>query len=850
MFIRTGLFFFAACFFMSAQSAPLKPEQIPKPLEPWAEWVLLDHPERGCPFLYNSFEQKQCAWPARLKLDLADRQGRFSIDWTLYRESEISLPGGPKHWPLNVTVNGKPAAVLVRNEVPVVRLAAGQYAVAGDFAWDRLPEGLAVPEAAGLIDLTVNGVSVPMPAIKQRRIWLKSEGNKPKDTVQDSLDLQVFRKITDEVPLQMTALLELEVAGEQRELMLAAPLLEGFVPLRLQSPLPARLEPDGRLRLQVRPGRWQIWLDARNVEDRAALPLPVTSGEWPKEEIWSFEARPSLRVVEIENLESIDPNQTNLPPEWKSLPSYRIAQGQSLAFKVIRRGDPEAEPNQLHLNRTLWLDFDGGGYTVNDKITGLLTRGWRLDVTSEIDLGRVALDGTPQLVTQSGENGKRGVEVRKGRINLDADGRIAGAAGELGAVGWDHSFREVDADLNIPPGWRLLAASGVDNVPDSWLARWTLLDLFLVLITTLAIGRLWNVQRGALALATLVLIWHEHGAPQFVWLNILAAIALLKVLPDGKFKTFVAWYRNACWLGLVVIALPFMVAQVRTGLYPQLEKPWQRIGTAALDEGMLINASKNALPSSMPVQAPMVAEEAMMDRLETAAKPATPLKQRSVRYKISNASNSFEADEKKIATARIDPNARIQTGPGLPQWQWHKIRLSWNGSVDPGQRLKLWYSPPSVTALLNFLRVVLIFGLAFALSDPKRFAERCKSILTHLAWLLVLPALFWPSHDAFADFPDKALLDELRTRLLEAPECVPECAQVAELRLSVNETVLNIALDIHSGQNVAVPLPADYEQWFPSDATVDGEPAAVLLRRGHALWLNLPAGRHRVTLAG
>ena len=40
------------------------------------------------------------------------------------------------------------------------------------------------------------------------------------------------------------------------------------------------------------------------------------------------------------------------------------------------------------------------------------------------------------------------------------------------------------------------------------------------------------------------------------------------------------WYRNACWLGLLVIAIPFMVNQVRTGLYPQPEKPWQKIAPA------------------------------------------------------------------------------------------------------------------------------------------------------------------------------------------------------------------------------------------------------------------------------
>jgi hypothetical protein len=40
-----------------------------------------------------------------------------------------------------------------------------------------------------------------------------------------------------------------------------------------------------------------------------------------------------------------------------------------MALKLIRRGDPEPEPNQLTVNRKLWVDFDGAGYTINDTIS-------------------------------------------------------------------------------------------------------------------------------------------------------------------------------------------------------------------------------------------------------------------------------------------------------------------------------------------------------------------------------------------------------------------------------------------------------------------------------------------------
>ena len=167
--------------------------------------------------------------------------------------------------------------------------------------------------------------------------------------------------------------------------------------------------------------------------------------------------------------------------------------------------------------------------------------------------------------------------MRNGSLMLDADSRITGSIARLSAVGWEQNFHQVNAELNLPPGWRLLAATGVDNVPDSWIARWTLLDLFLVLITSLVISRLWNRYWGGLALVTLVIIWHEADAPHFIWLHILAATALLGVLPQGKFFKFTDWYRRGSWLVLAIITLPFMVDQVRIGIYPQLENPWQDI---------------------------------------------------------------------------------------------------------------------------------------------------------------------------------------------------------------------------------------------------------------------------------
>ena len=813
---------------------PLQPEQVPGPLKPWVDWVLKGSEERLCPFLYNSFQQKRCAWPARLKINLNQQEGTFLIDWKVYTESWIQLPGNGKHWPLNIKVNQKPVAVVEKEGKPVIKLPVGNHRITGEFLWDFIPDNLTIPEDTGLIDLKVKGKQIEFPAVKRGQLWLTDSdtGKKKPESIQNKLDLQVFRRIIDDVPFQVLTRLDIEVSGDQREVRLSLPMPEDFIPMRLQSPLPARVEADGSLLVKVRPGLWHIELLARHDQELKKLTFSSDDAKWPKEEIWVFDARPYQRVVEIENVIAIDPQLTRLPDAWKNLPAYRLEQGETMNFKVISRGDPDPEPDALKLQRNLWLDFDGRAYTVSDKISGRMTRGWRLNALPETKLGQVTLDGKNQLITRLKKSSKQGVEVRKGMINLSADSRIFGPVDEINAVGWEQSFQNVTAVLNLPPGWRLFAASGIDNDPDSWISSWSLLDLFLVLIASLAIGRIWNFYWGFFALLTLSMIWHETGAPRFVWLNILAAVALLRVLPEGRFFAFIKFYRNASWLALVILAVPFMVDQVRLGIYPQLEKPWQKISVSQYQR---------------PEQAPVVAGPAIEMGERVMRKSVS--KVRGVADSLKPASGYYDPGLSENFD-RIDPGANIQTGPGIPQWQWSKIHLSWNGSVDNQEQMHFWYLSPKMTMMLNFLRVILMMVLALLMFGLLNKKIKFK-LPSFLLWLCIVPVISMPAPDAKADYPDPKLLQELKNRLLEVPECLPECAQISKMELTIDRKSLVIILQVDTLQSVAVPLPAQIEQWFPNRVFIDGENAEALYRSNNGrLWVKLAEGKHKIEVGG
>ena len=114
-------------------------------------------------------------------------------------------------------------------------------------------------------------------------------------------------------------------------------------------------------------------------------------------------------------------------------------------------------------------------------------------------LGRVAIDDADQVITRRDASAPPGFEIRQGQADIQADSRLPGRPGRMPALGWSADFAEASGRVYLPPGWRLLHATGVDDVDTTWVSAWTLLDIFLVLIVTLAAARLWGRRFGLLA---------------------------------------------------------------------------------------------------------------------------------------------------------------------------------------------------------------------------------------------------------------------------------------------------------------------------------------------------------------
>jgi hypothetical protein len=827
---------------------PLDPKDVPAPLKPWVPWVMHGQDAALCPTPLGAKDGARCAFPARLTLRLDDRGGQFAIEWHVRASGWYALPGDAKRWPQDVTVNRGPAAVVEREGVPHLQLRAGDYQVAGRFQWDSLPESLRVPPDTGLFALHVKGQLVARPNRQPDGVvFLQKESVTTED---ERLEIVVHRKVSDETPLLLTTRVTLNVAGKRREVVLGRALPAGFVPMSLDSALPARLEPDSRLRVQVRPGTFTITLTARSAAPVAELrrpqvappPAPVGApasaptlgGPWRVgEEIWVFEAQPALRLVSVEGVSAVDPQQTSLPDDWKRLPAYPMGLGDTMRLVEKRRGDAEPAAERLTLARILWLDFGGRGFTVSDTITGALKRAVRLEMTPPLRLGRVSLAGRDQFITHLGDQSRTGVELRPGPLSLTADSRLEVGPTSIPAVGWDRGFHQVSATLNLPPGWRLLHAGGVDEVRGTWLRHWTLLEIFLALVLALGVWRLRGTLWAGLALVTFVLVFPEPGAPRWVFVAVLALEALVRALHEGRLQKVLRVFAHGTAVILVLVTIPFLVGHVRAGLYPALEAPGAR-GAG------LFGAPRRAQIVSV-VAAPSAAN---VDEDFKQYQKAYPLK---LRGKGEGKEQAARQAWSQFNVEEYDPHAVVQTGPGRPSWSWHSFDLRWSGPVEARQSLHLYVTSPAVNLVLALLRAALLVALVLALV-PWRWRGRlaaAPAAVTALLFLALQPA---PAH---AQLPPGELLGQLGERLRAPPECRPGCAAVPRLLLEAEGRVLRLRLEVTAAAATAVPLPGNAAQWLPERVLVDGKPARGVARdTAGTLWLLVEPGRHQVLAEG
>lgn len=822
---------------------------VPATLEAWRPWVMHGQEFRACPLIAGkegkTADEYLCAWPGVLDVRADANGAAISERWRVEVESWIPLPGTDADWPQQVTVDGQPAPV-VNREGPVLRLAPGTHDVRARFQWRTRPETLHVPAAIGIVALEVDGKAVTPVQRRGDDITLgRGTGAAPEA---DNLEVHVYRKLADGVPALLTTEIRLDVSGQAREEVLGPALPQGFEPLTLDGEWPARLDGDGRLHVQVDTGEATITLEARATAPLAKVTARVPDAPWPKQEIWSYEAAPTIRVTTATSALQVDPRQAYAPDEWQTLPAFALGDGATLAIDERSRGLAPDEKNRLTLDREMWLDFAGDGWFAQDRIDGAMLRGWRLETAPPFVLERaeaprvthLGRTGESLLVTRGSTPGATGVEWRTPAVDLAAGVRIASAASSMPVTGWQDSFDRVTTQLHLPSGYKLLGAPGADSAAGSWISAWSLLDVFVAAIVALLAWRLFGAIGGAIAVAYLVLGYQESGAPLWTLLAALALGLVARALPAGRLAKTATGFARAALVLLVLVALPFVADQLRYALHPQL----QNDGSGSIAGGL---ADFSPVPALR--KAAVDRDETAVAQMEAAPPPASaPAEPKA---EVSNqmletipvsGSNVRSVDVLEHYSA----STIVQTGAGEPRWNvGERYVLSWSGPVLAAQTVRLVIAPPWLVRILRVALVALLAALVVRLVRGRTMLLRSAAPIVAA---LLLSSFATTSPAQAQAFPPQELLDQLQAQLAEPPPCAPHCASLAKAEVAARGDEIRVALEAHAASRVAFPVPGDSDTLAIRSVTVDGVAQDALVRTLGTPAVGLARGVHRVEL--
>ncbi|NVJ59960.1 MAG: hypothetical protein HWE27_06190 [Gammaproteobacteria bacterium] len=804
---------------------------VPAELKPWVSWINKDLDFLDCPVTDGGspLESKHriCAWPGKLNLKLSRTRGEFEQNWRVYKDSWVPLPGNTETWPQLVTVNGKSSMIFSRNDIPHVWLEKGTAKVIGYWRWNMQPESVRIPKISQYFSLTLNGNTINFPEFNQDKVMLAETSQEQSI---NELEVTSFRLIRDAHPIESELKIRLDVSGAPRQVNLGAILLKGFFPVGITSELPSFINESGDYIVTVRPGIWDVLVRSVAPAGTSQLAVNNQQGVWPTQEIWSFDDNTKIRIATLNGLPIVDPGTVDVPQAWRAFPSFVYDKEKTATLTEKLRDVLSSQSNQLTLTRRLWLDFDGSEWTFEDSINGQIRKDWRLDMQEPFRLARGEEQGESLLVTQL-QPEQTGLELRLPNVQVTAGGTIANE-GSLPVNGWLSGFEQVTWNLNLPPAYRLLIASGAES-DNGWFSKWNLWNVFWLLIVVAVCFQYGSRKLAAVVLLTLILMFHESGAPLVSFCNAVFAFILYQNI-GVKSRILSAFKAGYFYLSIGLLTLflgLFTINQIRTLIHPQLEhySPYKQQSFNRFSDDSTAVLMSEAAESDV-----MYEQKSSPSRSEKMAVTGSRIRQSDLMQKYND-------------------NTVIQTGSGIPSWSWNEYRLAWNARVSEQQTTRLWIATPLV---MNIWRVIMLLGLFISIGvlAKQAFGDKLKKA----KWASVLPLavfLYVPlqPQSGHAEVPSKEVLTELKQWLHQPPECFPSCVNISGLRIlseqDLQQETLTLEMRVDAMEAVAFALPKS-DNWSLTNVKLNDVPYNWIAHKDNNDWLFISKGRQKVTLQG
>jgi len=823
------------CVVLSLAARASAAPAIPEPLRPWIDWV--------APAGYRcamGASAAVCVWPGRLDLDVDEKGATFRLEARVDEGESLALPGSDDHWPLDVKVDNAPGVVLSTGG-PHVLVGAGPHTITGRFAWTAIPASLAVPAEIGLLrSLRVKGATVASPNRDKEGVSLITASEQeaepaapPTTTAADHVDVRVVRLLTTDRPLQLDTWIRLKVSGKSRELLLGPALPEGFVAVALHSKWPARVEPDGRIRVRVTAGEEDVVVGARATGTPSEIKRPAITATWTSgDEVWAFVDRDLFQMNSVEGPPRVPKTALG------SYPVQSVEEGNSFAMKdgaslriVGRPRLAAAGKDSLKLERVFDIASDGSGVSVADTITGKFAGPARLEFTPPLIAGEAGIDSQRQVLG-SVEGRPPGFEVPASSSFVYGNSWLPRVPWTLPVDAFGRTYDTRDVTIHAQAGWLPLYVSGAGGGLINEIA---LGDLLLVALIAAVMFLAYGSRVAALGGVTLVFGLLFPALPTMPFLAVAVFGWLATRASERRQRLALAVHRV-----LVVLAALWMLSATHKSLLLAFEPESVQIHVDEAEEDQTPEPSY-ADKSGGTGTKHKGAEGMMGDPSKTTANAP-------IAFDSDDGSKKADLEKKKefeLRARSFDPSSLPQFGPGAPSTRW----ISLGFRLPEGQTsVRAIWSPPVTTACLFLLRVLLSVALVIALLRfrPKGVAPSANPLPAPVAAAATALLAILIGSSAHAQVPDQAALDALKTHLSTPPACRPNCTQIARVALEARKKSLVLRMEVHAGEAVAFTLPTGLNI---ADVLVDRRPAD-LTRIEPNLIARLDAGIHEVTING
>ena len=359
-------------------------------------------------------------------------------------------------------------------------------------------------------------------------------------------------------------------------------------------------------------------------------------------------------------------------------------------------------------------------------------------------------------------------------------------------------------------------------------------------------------------------------------LNLLVALALKKHITFAKTEKIIKMY----WLLSISIAvigiLFFVTQQIRLTVHPQLEpnefKYSQNIvlqkKKAVIEvDGYRGNLKRNLNSKRLAsgVQDSIYSEDIgkssdqniaeSLSRVSGVTVQEADNEGTRIRVRGTNQRDDVElisvTGYKGSTVQRYNNDAMVQAGSGIPNWRWNSYRINWQSPVANEQPFSMIILSGTVTRILNIISVFLgLFWLYLI------FKNTTNTLLNKFKSNTVLPSIvacvvctsIMPDANA-GNFPNSALLDELKQRIYQAPTCAPACAVINKLDIVMQQQSLHLAFSIHANTPTAVALPQS-EFWQPQQWQINNKTVQGLVKHNGWVYLAIPKGIHTIDMRG